>query len=298
MLEERRIGAYISKLRKEQQMTQLELADELNVSHQAVSKWERGDSIPDIETLMKLSDLFEQTVDQLLYAGNVTNSSGGLEKIIKDTASDNIKGAAQVIDEDNIEMEEVLDIAPLIKPDDMTEMIDSLEDTDIPEEHWIALAPFIEEETLNKLVLQQQKTSMKTILSIAPFLEEETLWSFIDNEELDSTQIASLAPFLNQEKLNQFVTTNFNTMEKKELISLAPFFSSEQLMKWLELTEEPYDQDLLISLAPFLTQEDLNASIRNLDRDALTPKFLSSIAPFLNQKTIRDLLQTLSKTNV
>ena len=51
MLNQRQIGAYISKLRKEKDMTQGQLADELNISHQAVSKWERGDSLPDIGTL-------------------------------------------------------------------------------------------------------------------------------------------------------------------------------------------------------------------------------------------------------
>jgi DNA-binding XRE family transcriptional regulator len=44
MINSRKIGAYISKLRKEKDLTQVELADKLNISHQAISKWERGES--------------------------------------------------------------------------------------------------------------------------------------------------------------------------------------------------------------------------------------------------------------
>ena len=43
MLDMRKVGTYISGLRKQKDMTQVELADMLNVSHQAVSKWERGE---------------------------------------------------------------------------------------------------------------------------------------------------------------------------------------------------------------------------------------------------------------
>lgn len=70
MLDLRRIGAYISKLRKDQDWTQLELADQLNVSHQAVSKWERGESLPDIGTLPQVARLFGRTVDDILNAGD------------------------------------------------------------------------------------------------------------------------------------------------------------------------------------------------------------------------------------
>ena len=58
MLDARLIGSYISRLRKEADLTQSELSDRLNVTHQAVSKWERGESLPDIGTLMELAKVF------------------------------------------------------------------------------------------------------------------------------------------------------------------------------------------------------------------------------------------------
>lgn len=51
-------GEKISTLRKSKGMTQAELGNELNVTYQAVSKWERGESYPDFETLSKISKIF------------------------------------------------------------------------------------------------------------------------------------------------------------------------------------------------------------------------------------------------
>ncbi len=62
------IAGNIGKLRREAGLTQLELAEQLNYSDKAISKWERGDSIPDVVTLKKVADLFSVTVDYLLRA--------------------------------------------------------------------------------------------------------------------------------------------------------------------------------------------------------------------------------------
>lgn len=60
------IAQNIVFLRKQAGMTQLDLAEKLNYSDKAVSKWERGDSVPDIAVLKDIADLFGVTVDYLL----------------------------------------------------------------------------------------------------------------------------------------------------------------------------------------------------------------------------------------
>lgn len=65
------IAANVAELRKEQGMTQLELAEKLNYTDKAVSKWERGDSVPDIAVLKQMADLFGVTVDYLLEETHV-----------------------------------------------------------------------------------------------------------------------------------------------------------------------------------------------------------------------------------
>lgn len=59
------IGDNIAKWRKEQGITQDQLAEKLSVSAQAVSKWENGVSLPDITLLPQLASLFKVTLDQL-----------------------------------------------------------------------------------------------------------------------------------------------------------------------------------------------------------------------------------------
>ncbi len=56
----------ISDLRKGAGLTQLELAERLNYSDKAVSKWERGESLPDVAVLLTIARLFDVTVDYLL----------------------------------------------------------------------------------------------------------------------------------------------------------------------------------------------------------------------------------------
>ena len=60
------ISNNITKLRKEKKLTQFALANELNYSDKAISKWERGESIPDVITLKQIADFFGVTVDYML----------------------------------------------------------------------------------------------------------------------------------------------------------------------------------------------------------------------------------------
>ena len=63
------IGTNIAAYRKQSNMTQLELAEKLNYSDKAVSKWERGESVPDAITLVQLARQFGVTVDEILGVG-------------------------------------------------------------------------------------------------------------------------------------------------------------------------------------------------------------------------------------
>lgn len=54
------------QLRKQKGLSQEELANRLNVSRQTISKWEVGDSTPDMEKLVAISDLFEVSLDKLV----------------------------------------------------------------------------------------------------------------------------------------------------------------------------------------------------------------------------------------
>ena len=72
------LGANIVAYRKRSGLTQAKLAERLNYSDKAVSKWERGESVPDVLTLVQLAELFGITVDELLRDPNeIPQHTGG-----------------------------------------------------------------------------------------------------------------------------------------------------------------------------------------------------------------------------
>ena len=60
------LGENLKKLRKEYNLSQEQLAEKLNISRQAISKWESGKAYPDIDNLILLRDIFNTTIDDLV----------------------------------------------------------------------------------------------------------------------------------------------------------------------------------------------------------------------------------------
>ena len=71
----------LKALRMKKGLSQGELAIRLNVVRQTVSKWEKGVSVPDAETLIKLADLLDTSVNDLLGSNVVPEDSNDLDKI-------------------------------------------------------------------------------------------------------------------------------------------------------------------------------------------------------------------------
>ena len=67
-------GENLQKLRKEKNISQEQLAEELHVSRQTIGKWENGVTYPETECLIQISDFFEVSIDVLLK-GTVTDSN-------------------------------------------------------------------------------------------------------------------------------------------------------------------------------------------------------------------------------
>lgn len=74
------LAANLAELRKEENLTQAEFAARFNYSDKAVSKWERGDSLPDVVMLKTIADLYGLRVDDLLTGrrrgGRIRRSDG------------------------------------------------------------------------------------------------------------------------------------------------------------------------------------------------------------------------------
>ena len=85
-----KIGKFISECRKKNNLTQMQLAEKLNITDRAVSKWEKGNGIPDTNLLPKLCEIFEVSIDELLSGEKITieNKSQKNEQILLDMAKE------------------------------------------------------------------------------------------------------------------------------------------------------------------------------------------------------------------
>jgi len=74
------VSSSIKTLRKKKRMTQEQLAEKLNVTHQAVSNWETGKTQPDIETLTRIAEYFGVSVEWLIYGKDEKTDTGTIKR--------------------------------------------------------------------------------------------------------------------------------------------------------------------------------------------------------------------------
>ncbi len=90
-----RIGKNIASYRKQHRLTQAKLAEKLNYSDKAVSKWERGESMPDVSILVQIADLFGTTVNKLLEDPNaLPDNPGKVERVMGKAVEKTLKRKA------------------------------------------------------------------------------------------------------------------------------------------------------------------------------------------------------------
>lgn len=95
------ISEYLQYLRKSHHYTQDDLAQRLDLSRQAVSKWETGTTIPDIEILLKLSKLYDMTVNDLLEPKILPQKVLDFEQISA-LSKDEVREALEQFDADSL----------------------------------------------------------------------------------------------------------------------------------------------------------------------------------------------------
>lgn len=83
-MDNEKFGKFIQKLRKENNLTQKQLGEKLNITDKAISKWERGLSFPDISMLNSLADTFHITVTELLNCEIGTNEEIDVKKAVEE----------------------------------------------------------------------------------------------------------------------------------------------------------------------------------------------------------------------
>lgn len=75
IMNQEHIGKFIAKCRKEQNLTQEELAEKLHITYKAVSKWECGKNLPDASIMLNLCNILKISVNDLLSGEKVNNDN-------------------------------------------------------------------------------------------------------------------------------------------------------------------------------------------------------------------------------
>ena len=223
MIDNRAVGKTIATLRQNRNMTQQQLAAALNVSHQAVSKWENGAALPDVQTLMDLTRLFGITMEQLL-SGEVpqdrTENKSPLEEPIRDIGNffNNI----------------VNGIFQPPKADEAAPEDDGAEETTIAEEtpaEDTEAAP--EDDTARPLELDK-------LLQMAPFMSRSAVDALLmeHRSELTASDIARFAPFISRECLEKLIQNPETEITWETLQRIAPFLKREMVDRLAKLATE------------------------------------------------------------
>ena len=182
MFDTTKFGAYIASLRKSRDMTQSELGDLIGLTRQAISRYECGESFPDISVLGKLAEIFGVTVDTLIGSG--TPSRGEAEIL---------DAVAKGQDVSPTNADDVVNLAPLFKPSVLNKLAESLSKQGLSIAALMSLAEYLNETDTGKLMQSASfdslaDTDMNLLEHLMPLLGSyaaDTIFQKIIDGELD-----------------------------------------------------------------------------------------------------------------
>lgn len=273
-----KVGRIISQKRKEHNMTQMQLADALGISFQAVSNWERGNSMPDISKLPELAELFGCSIEELLGGGT---SAGNVEKLAK--------GEGQ-----GLSLGEIAEVAPVLTPEVLDEAVESARRGDTPS---VACGDSSlqegaegesDDEDFDEDIDEEDEEGEDEEDEEEP-RRFHAFWKRTGRGARAHIRDGKTVYILGAEKSGEKRKDKAKSKRLKELVMLAPFLSSERLRELVEeLRGEGYTVSELVPLAPFLSEEDLDALIELAEAD---DGELAALAPFLSQETLKKLAE-------
>ncbi len=144
------IGNNIAKWRKEKGMTQDQLAEQLSVSAQAVSKWENGVSLPDITLVPKLAEIFQVSIDQLFSREAEPETKYVAPENRKDPDKMLLKIVVDSSDGDKVRVNVPLALLSILEGMDMSTF--NINGINLAAADWEKILALIEQGVLGKLI--------------------------------------------------------------------------------------------------------------------------------------------------
>ena len=265
-----RIGRTIAGLRRERNMTQMQLADEMGVSFQAVSNWERGQSMPDISKLPELAELFGTTIDALL-----SHHSPLIEK-----AAEN-----KLEELPELTVRELTEAAPILPPKQVDDLADKLLDLpNLPD--MTELLRFLPTSKVDALLLQRLNAGFP-VRDYAFFASTGAVDQAARSLEKQGKPIAEIAPFMSEDCVDEIARSR--AAEGRDIFDLLPFLygaSVDAIARQMDAAGHPID-----ALRPFMSES-------TLDDIALTRlkqgRSISDLLPFVGERLIIRLAEAAS----
>jgi len=223
MIDNVQVGKTIAKLRQNKNMTQQQLAAALSVSHQAVSKWETGAALPDVQTLVALTRLFGITIEQLLE-GEV------LEDRVEPPKS------ASPFDEpiQNIGnfVNNIMDsVGSIFRSERKDTQDDGAEDPEAAKPEGEDAEAAAQPAEAGGEGEAAQPFDVQTLLQMAPFMSKAAVDELLleNKDRLTAEDIARFAPFASQECLEKLIQTNDEQLDWNVLRKVAPFLKRDMV---------------------------------------------------------------------
>lgn len=239
MFDTMKIAKRIKEARIARNMTQMNLADAMGVSYQAVSNWERGNSMPDISKLEDLCNALDLSVSELLGMENTP-----VEKILK---------------QETLTVEELAEVAPILPPAEMEERARKTAKNTGKKYNIRELAelgPYVDEELMESLFEDAQVDNLRDIQPLAPYLSEEMLDKLVRKFSGDSCEgLDSLAVYLDESTLNWAANRCADKMNMEMLRKLAIYLDEDILDKVAEVQIEQGNAAVLTELAIYMDSD-------------------------------------------
>lgn len=251
MFDAKMVGKNISKFRKENNMTQLELADKIDVSFQAVSNWELGKTMPDIVKLPVLAEIFKISIDELL---------GKQAEVIESVVKSNVK---ECIDNGIISLHEISDISCVLKPDQIAVIAESERIEDLPDIE--ELLPFLNSDVINSLAMKAANNKKYQDLNIlAPFVSKNVIDDIALKMINEGENITNIAPFIGKDTMFEITEELYKKYGIKSLYDVAPFMQKEQIAQFVEKDYEISGHYCWELITPYVDRKELDIYMQNL----------------------------------
>jgi transcriptional regulator with XRE-family HTH domain len=305
MIDSHVTGAYIARLRKERDWTQLELADRLHVTHQAVSRWETGDSFPDLATLAQLAQTFGVHMEALLDGDQATPTAGtARDEVLEALTEGQTERIAELAKANPSGMQTVVEMGPLTRPSVMNRIVESMAGYHFTLEQAVALGPFVSRELLDSIVAGiDEPISAQDLADLAPFVTRAWLGQRVQQLAPGSVDVAtleSLAPFIDRPAADRLASGLADErITLGALTSLAPFISRATVGQLADrLIEEALSLDEVVSLAPFIERSRVEDLVKRVQLEHIHAQDLESLAPFMERQAFGELVTRIPVAHI